>query len=215
MKFDKLILIIILVILLINLFTSNNIIKITSNIPKTNKKSCIVNKEPLVILNNKKKVTFNLDNNKVYEIKKYDKNIENYKNNYFYGEDIINNNKVNKDIKNIKIESPQQILVNRLYNEKDDIQNTKDIYSYWDNLNIGNFTDRQYLNTQVNNFNDFKSNNKNFNNKEISRVFDDLTNGKTNTLNNLYDDDSIKNSDHIISGISSNCKYHNLNNIEN
>ena len=128
----------------------------------------------------------------------------------------ISNNQIKKSKKNDDniIEGPQQKMVNRLSKNKDEIlQNTKDIHSYWENLNIGNFTERKYSNTQVNDFNNFRSNDQTFKHKEISKVYDDLTRGQTNPYQNFNDDLSINNT--FVDGFLTNCKYHNLNNIEN
>ena len=214
MEIYQLILIVVSIILIKSLFSSKSLEKNTYNIPRQIKAHRIINKEVNNSTDNRKRVTFNLDKNKVYEIKKFDKNIEHSKGNYFYGDDIINNN--TKNIENVKIESPQQNMLNRLHKKKDDIlENTKDIYSYWENLNIGNFTDRNYLNNQVNDFNKFKTESNLFQEKEISKVYDELTKGKTNPYINLHDDSSINSNKTIVDGFSTSCKYHSLNNIEN
>lgn len=212
MKIYQLVLIVISIILIKSLFSKNKKEENTYDIPRQIKKDLIINNEPEKKV--EKRVTFNLEKNKVYEIKKYDKNIEHSKDTYFYGDDIINNNAQNKEKLNPNTDNPQQVLLNRLHNKKDDIQEkTKDIFSYWENLNIGNFTEREYSNAQVNDFNLFNINNNQFQNKEISQVYDELTKGRTNPLTNYNDDKSINNN--LIDGFSSKCKYHTLNNIEN
>jgi hypothetical protein len=96
---------------------------------------------------------------------------------------------------------------------KDDI--FIDQKSYWDNLNIGDFTERDYLNKQTNDFNIFKKNNS-FQNIEISKLYDKLTNGITNPTPLIHDDESINNSQtHNINGYSVECNKLILNNIEN
>ena len=217
MEIYQLVLIVISIILVKNLFSSKSIEKNTYNNSKDIISSNVINKEIKKSMDstiNKKRVTFNLDNNQIYEIKKIDKNIDPKNKNFVYGDQIIDKNKiVNYDIKS---DHPQQILLNRLNLKKDEVlENTKDIYSYWENLNRGNFIDRQYLNVQVNDFNKFKSNDDNYNNKEISKVYDELTKGQTNPYINLHDDLSINKEKTFIDGFSSSCKYHNLNNIEN
>lgn len=212
MEIYQLVLIVISIILVTKLFSSKSIEKNAYNIPRHINSHKVINKEIKKPL--EKKVTFNLHNNKVYEIKKHDKNFEHIKKKYFYGEDILDNNK--KNIKNIKIQNPQQTMVNRLQTKKEEIlENTKDIYSYWENLNRGNFSDRQYLNAQVNDFNKFKSYDDIHKNKEISKVFDELTKGQTNPYQNFNDDLSITNDKTFIDGFSTSCNYHNLDNIEN
>jgi len=173
----------------------------------------------------KKKVSFNLEKNEVYTIPNNKK-----KANYIYGNKVMNNNS-SYNINN-KIIYPQQKLINRL--NKDQIQITSDekkqfttgqsawkakgqaqplekddIFidqnSYWNSLNIGDFTERQYLNSQINDFNIFKKNNKSYKNMKISKVYDDLTNGSTNTYKLLHDDNSVLKSDNIIDGFSYTC----------
>ena len=229
MKIYQLVIIVILSTLVFDLFFSKNIKKNTYNNPKKKIENKKNKKNNFLESNsNTKKVTFNLNNNKVYEIKnknfnqiedislqedtKLQQTVGNINNNL----EKISNNQIKKSKKNDDniIEGPQQKMVNRLSKNKDEIlQNTKDIHSYWENLNIGNFTERKYSNTQVNDFNNFRSNDETFKHKEISKVYDNLTRGQTNPYQNFNDDLSINNT--FVDGFLTNCKYHNLNNIEN
>ena len=89
------------------------------------------------------------------------------------------------------------------------------IFSISSSLNIGNFTERHYLNSQTNDFNIFKKNNKSYKNMEISKVYDDLTNGNTDTYKLLHDDNSVLNSNNSkIDGFSYTCNNLEIN-IEN
>jgi len=127
--------------------------------------------------------------------------------------EISYSNKILDISKNTKIVNPQIKLINQL-NKK---ENNKEYeYStYWNSLNIGDFIDRDYINIQVNEFNKFNSNNNLYSNKEISKVYDELTNGISNDQTIMNDDDSIINDNTIyIDGFSINCKNLDLNNIE-
>ena len=212
----QLILIIVSIVLLYNIFNNNQ------TVDKTRQKS--FSKKNVIPTNElkpepEKKVTFNLKKNTIHKI--------NEKLND--GKKILNNNK-EFSINNInQIVNPQDDLINRLNKKKsintiigtNNVSNDiiDDIFidqkSYWDSLNIGDFTERDYLNKQTNDFNIFK-NNTSFENIEISKLYDDLTNGKTNAGLLIHDDESIKNSDfHNINGYSSECNKLLLNNIEN
>lgn len=127
--------------------------------------------------------------------------------------EISYSNKILDISKNTKIVNPQIKLINQL-NKK---ENNKEYeYStYWNNLNIGDFIDRDYINIQVNEFNKFNSNNNLYSNKEISKVYDELTNGISNHQTIMNDDDSIINDNtKYTDGFSINCKHLDLNNIE-
>lgn len=127
--------------------------------------------------------------------------------------DVYFSNKILNIPKTTDIVNPQTKLVNELNNKE--TSNDYDYDTYWDNLNIGNFVDRDYLNLQVNEFNKFHSNNSSFSNKEISKVYDDLTNATTSLNVNMFDDQSIINDKaKYIDGFSMNCKNLDLNNIE-
>ncbi len=210
MHLYQLILTIVSIILIYNIFDVN---------PEKNNKI-----EPTKSL--RKIVTFNLDNNSEYEITnehnedpKHEKNV--------YGEKILNNNSPFSINNNKEIINPQEKLINRLNNTQSstEIQKSLNVNSdfesfqndtkkddifidqkaYWNSLNIGDYTERKYLNTQVNDFNIFKRNSSQPN-IEISKVYDDLTNGITDPTPLLHNDESILNSDdHIINGYSSEC----------
>lgn len=207
MELYQLVLGIVILILFYNFSNSNekkNDLITTQNIKKKNNKSSKLDS---------KKVTFDLDKNTVYEIDDKDKNMEHVKN-YFYGNNIMNDNEKNENlIKNVDTNRSQERMIKRL-NEKnpnDDIfKNTK---SYWNNLNIGDFTEREYLNNQVNEINIFKNNNNNFKNMEISKVYDELTKGDTSQHEFIYNDNDIN--ENIIDGYSYNCNFERLDNIEN
>lgn len=207
MELYQLVLGIVILILFYNFSNSNeekNDLITTQNIKKKNNKSSKLDS---------KKVTFDLDKNTVYEINDKDKNME-HVNNYFYGSNIMNDNDKNENlITNLDTSRSQERMVKRL-NEKnpnDDIfVNTK---SYWNNLNIGDFTEREYLNNQVNEINIFKNNNNNFKNMEISKVYDELTKGDTSQHEFIYNDNDIN--ENIIDGYSHSCNFERLDNIEN
>ena len=128
---------------------------------------------------------------------------------------ISYSNKILDISKNKEIVNPQIKLINQL-NKKENEKNKKYEYnSYWDNLNIGNFIDRDYINIQVNEFNKFNSDNNLYSNKEISKVYDQLTNGISNHQAFMSHDESIINDEtKYIDGFSMNCKNLDLNNIE-
>ena len=186
-----------------------------------NKQKKNIYKIPRIIDNNiirikNKKINFTpksiLKNDNLYKLlpKKNDYNDDNKKedsNKLYPSEKILN------IPKKIDVVNPQIKLINQLNEKKS--HNYEDYNTYWDNLNIGNFIDRDYLNIQVNEFNKFNSNNTSYSNKEISKVYDDLTNGISNHNINLFDDESIINDNtKYIDGFSMNCKHHDLNNIE-
>ena len=127
--------------------------------------------------------------------------------------DVYFSNKILNIPKKTDIINPQTKLINEL--NKKETNEDYDYNTYWENLNIGNFVDRDYLNLQVNEFNKFHSNNSSFSNKEISKVYDDLTNATTSAKVNMFDDESIINDKtKYIDGFSMNCKNLDLNNIE-
>lgn len=223
MHLYQLILIIVIGVLIYNIFD-------VEDIPKKPIKS--------KRLNNKKKVTFNLYKNNVFEFdepiisninetktvrgeKKNNNDETSYDKKLIdettYGNKLIDE-KSNFNIKNIKIENPQDTLVKRLQkksNEKNEINKENEFQnddSYWNSLNLGNFTERDFLNKQVNEFNNFKSNGVE-SNVEIGKLYDELTNGKTNPLPTIFEDNDID--PMVISGYSSNCNNLILNNIEN
>lgn len=210
MSLYKLILIIVFITLIYNIIQNNNN---TTNIVEDNSKK-------------KKVVSFDLNKNTIYEISnEFNEDPKHIKN--VYGEKVLNNNS-KYSINNIKkVTNPQDELINRLNNNTNDLienfnnNNTKknifiDQKSYWNSLNIGNFTERDYLNKQTNDFNIFKNNNNSFQNKEISKIYDNLTIGTTNLSSPLmHDDNSIMSSQYNINGFSKNCDKKLINNIEN
>ena len=154
-----------------------------------------------------------LKNNNLYKLlpNKNDTNPENEQDKE--QNEIHSSDKILNIPKKTEIINPQIKLINEL-NSKE-INKEYDYNTYWDNLNIGNFVDRDYLNIQVNEFNKFHSNNSSYSNQEISKVYDDLTNATTNYNENLFDDQSIANDKtKYIDGFSMNCKNLDLNNIE-
>ena len=186
-----------------------------------NKQKKNIYKIPRIIDNNRiriknKKINFTpksiLKNDNLYKLlpKKNDYNDDNKKES---SNKLSPSEKILNIPKKIDVVNPQIKLINQLNEKKN--HNYEDYNTYWDNLNIGNFIDRDYLNIQVNEFNKFNSNNSSYSNKEISEVYDDLTNGISNHNINLFDDESIINDNtKYIDGFSMNCKHHDLNNIE-
>lgn len=124
-------------------------------------------------------------------------------------------NKILDISKNKEIVNPQIKLINQLNKKEKENEKNKEYNSYWDNLNIGDFIDRDYINIQVNEFNKFNSDNNLYSNKEISKVYDQLTNGISNHQAFMSHDESIINDNtKYIDGFSMNCKNLDLNNIE-
>lgn len=138
-----------------------------------------------------------------------------------YGDKILDN-KSEFSIENVqKLKDPQKEIIKRLNkkNEKkinlEKDHSFKNQKSYWDSLNIGDFTERDFMNIQVNNFNQIKKNVPTTG-IEISKLYDDLTNGITNpTQLNNGDINLNKLQDFNISGYSGECNNLLINNIEN
>ena len=167
-------------------------------IKKINNKKVKKNK-PLVTKSSTKKSLINKEILK-YDVSGTDTSC-NYKNNFSNDNNINYNYNIKEDI---NIYNPQLELINRLNNNSNNNDFIINKESYWDSLDIEKFTDRNYLNQQVCNFNSLKENDK-YDGMEISKIYDCLTNGVTNPSQLLNDDKSIINNNVIINGFSSNC----------
>ena len=195
------------IILLITIFLITILIINITNFKVNNKKLKICDKKVSFNLNNNQVKLISprkINNNNNILIKKFDVNeIKNNnlikENNNIYGNKIINNsNFFNSEHKIPNINS-QQEFVDKLNKFQENNLNEdwfKNQKPYWKNLNIENFTNREYSNTQVDNFNKFK--NTNYIGKNISNIYDKLTdvdkNGTFFNKSNLkHDDKSVAN----------------------
>ena len=165
-----------------------------------------------------KKVNFDLSKNEIREIEqvgngrkitKYEKidipeeeEIEGFSEDLTGSSVMIKNNQYTLESNNYT--NPQQKLINRLNNKTDDFKESiQNQISYWDNLDIGTFTERTYSNNHIDKINDFRNGNQKGN---ISDTFNNLTNSKEPEIPLRHDDKSVfYNMDNSIFGLNYGC----------
>ena len=172
-----------------------------------------------------KRVTFNLNKNKVKLISPRNKKNINYQSientyidyndiptiqkpsivkdnvnfgNKMYGSGLINNsNFFNSNHKDVP--NPQQEFVNKLNNFDKNDDEIEDLFKnqkgYWESQVIDDYTNREYSNIQIDSYNKFRTNNHV--GKDISHVFDQLT-GVHEKNGTFFGESTLKHDDNSV-----------------
>lgn len=207
--------IVILAVLAINLDLSNLFSAKSNNTKKMNYKK------------KSKKVIFNLDKNQVKLISPRNKKIPNYQSvqntyidyndipviqkpsivkdkvsfgNVIYGNGIIDNsnffNSNHQDVPNI-----QQEFVDKLNKNQQNEELNEDLFKnqkgYWESQVIDDYTNREYSNIQIDNYNKFRNNNHV--GEDISHVYDQLT-GVHEKNGTFFGESTLRHDDNSVMG---------------
>jgi hypothetical protein len=190
-----------------------------SDIPKTNNEVSSLKKE--------KRVTFNLNKNQIKLIPSRNKKNHNYQvventyidyndipviqkpsivkdkvsfGNVIYGNGIIDNsnffNSNHQDVPNI-----QQEFVDKLNKNQQNEELNEDLFKnqkgYWESQVIDDYTNREYSNIQIDNYNKFRNNNHV--GEDISHVYDQLT-GVHEKNGTFFGESTLRHDDNSVMG---------------
>ena len=125
-------------------------------------------------------------------------------NNTTYGNKIMDNSNFFKSTDHV-IKNPQVEFVKKINNNTEDNNIFQNQKGYWESQTIDDFVNRTYDNNQVANFNSFRQ--ENSTGKNISSVYDKLSEVDNRDLANTFGDSVLRHDDNSIMGNMDNTLY--------